>query len=313
MVTMLRRLLCAASALACLLFMAAAPPPAPRRAVLVSWDGAKPAVLRTLLDRRRLPNLARLMREGRWSLEARTVVPSLTLPSHVSMLTGVSPRVHGVLWNDDRPEAGTVSVPTVFEVAKAAGLRTAMVYGKSKFRTLLKPGTLDAAELVGGDSSAVARAALRVLRDESPSLLLVHFAEPDAAGHGHGWGDAASGAPPSREYQAALVSADHALGRIVAALRADGGWPRTFLVVTADHGGHGKTHGSEDPQDMTIPWVAAGGLVLRQGKLAVPVSTLDTPRTALAALGLTAPATWEGKVIPCLVQAPVVTPLRRAA
>lgn len=100
----------------------AAPPteasPKPR-AVIVCWDGAKPAVLRNLLTGGRLPVLKALMKDGCWTWSAQTIVPSSTLPSHVSMLTGVPPAIHGVTWNSERPEKGPLQVTTVFSIAKS--------------------------------------------------------------------------------------------------------------------------------------------------------------------------------------------------
>ena len=40
--------------------------------------------------------MQRLMRKGTYSFTARTILLSITLPSHTSMLTGVEPEVHGV-------------------------------------------------------------------------------------------------------------------------------------------------------------------------------------------------------------------------
>ena len=90
--------------------------------VVISVDGLRPDAI----ARYGAPTLQRLVREGRATLDARTIVPSLTLPSHTSMLTGVGPDQHGIEWNDDQVVGrGHVAVPTVFAVAHSAGLRTA--------------------------------------------------------------------------------------------------------------------------------------------------------------------------------------------
>jgi predicted AlkP superfamily pyrophosphatase or phosphodiesterase len=264
--------------------------PAAPRVVIVSWDGAKPAVLGTLLAAGRLPTLKNMVETGAYTFRARTIVPSLTLPSHVSMLTGVTPDRHHVTWNGDRPGAA-LGVPTIFRLAKAAGLRTAVVYGKRKLGLLDQPGAVDAAQ-------ALAAAAVQDLRTAVPDLLFVHFRQPDDAGHDHGWGDTAAKVPPSPQYEAALEACDRATGDLVAALRADGRWAQTLLILTADHGGRGTSHGGSDPQETTIPWVAAGGLAARPGPIPGPVSICDTAATALAALGLGAPSGWTGVLGP---------------
>src|SRR5918995_1492283 len=74
-----------------------APGPAlTRNVVLVSIDGLRPDAI----ERFGAPTLQRLMREGSYSLSARTIMPSTTLPSHTSMLSGERPEVHGVSWNN---------------------------------------------------------------------------------------------------------------------------------------------------------------------------------------------------------------------
>src|SRR5437763_1437554 len=67
------------------------------RVVLISLDGLRPdAVTPT-----NMPTVARLAKEGAATANAQTVLPSLTLPAHTSMLTGLVPDRHGITWNDD--------------------------------------------------------------------------------------------------------------------------------------------------------------------------------------------------------------------
>src|SRR5918995_285305 len=73
--------------------------PAPsltKNVLLVSIDGLRPDAIAKFSA----PTLQRLIREGRYSLSARTIMPSTTLPSHTSMLSGERPEVHGVSWNN---------------------------------------------------------------------------------------------------------------------------------------------------------------------------------------------------------------------
>jgi len=52
---------------------------------MISIDGGRP----DLLLRAGMPNLRRLMREGSYSMWAKTTAQAVTLPLHMSMLTGV--------------------------------------------------------------------------------------------------------------------------------------------------------------------------------------------------------------------------------
>jgi predicted AlkP superfamily pyrophosphatase or phosphodiesterase len=269
------------------------------RAVIVCWDGAKPAVMEAMAREGRLPAYGGLVRRGCAAPRAETVLPSSTLPSHVSMVTGVEPEVHGVTWNSERPGA-LLGAGTIFEEAKKAGLRTALVVSKRKLLLLAKPGTVDDALLVEGKAGKTAAAALCVLRKRDPDLLFVHFRDPDEAGHEFGWGDTELGIPPSSRYEASLRACDGATGRLLRALEREDRWERTLFILTADHGGRGKNHGSADPQERTIPWVAAGGAVKACGPWPAVLSTCDTAATALWALGLPVPQAWRGRPAPVL-------------
>src|SRR5690606_15810858 len=67
------------------------------------------------------------------------------------------------------------------------------------------------------------------------------------------------------------------------------------LIVTADHGGHGRNHGVSggDPLDVTIPWIAHGRGVRAGARLdTLDVRTTATASTALWLLGVPRPASW---------------------
>src|SRR5690606_33594675 len=85
-----------------------------------------------------LPNIRELAKDGVWAKGAMTTYPSVTHPAHATLVTGVSPRKHGLLSNTmtnretnktfetailTRKEA--IRVPTLFDVAHAAGLKVA--------------------------------------------------------------------------------------------------------------------------------------------------------------------------------------------
>lgn len=277
------------------------------RVLLVSLDGAKPSVLRKLLDAGELPHLKSLMGGGSWTLDARVVGPTLTLPSHVTMVTGLPASRHGITWNKTRPELGAVEAETLFDLARRSGIRSAMVYGKGKFVHFVRPGAPDIAILEQGSAGAVAKHGAAFLRDPSYILVMVHFAQGDAAGHDFGWGDDAKGVPPSKKYLGALRRCDAAIGTLVRACR-ETGWERALVLVTADHGGRGDNHGTDDPQDVLVPWIAGGGLAEPLGELKMEVRSTDTAPTVLEALNLPVPATMEGRPVDCLR-----APLRKAA
>src|SRR5690349_20164055 len=66
-----------------------------RHLLIVSIDGLRP----DLLVRAKTPTIRSLIERGSFSMWARTTKVAITLPSHVSMLTGVPPERHLIDWN----------------------------------------------------------------------------------------------------------------------------------------------------------------------------------------------------------------------
>lgn len=255
-----------------------APTPLPRRVAIISVDGLRPDAV-TLAN---APNIIALVQRGAYTFTAQTIYPSTTLPGHVSMLTGVEPTVHGVTFDDYR-DTFQLQTPTALSLAHAAGLRAVMVVGKDKLRQLAVAGSLDAfAEATRGDEDVVNEAV--ALLPTGFDLLFVHLPQVDQVGHYSGWMTA--------EYLAQVQASDAAVGRLVGQLPAG-----TTVILTADHGGRLKNHGSKDPYDMTIPWIVAGPRVVHPGLLSQPVHTLDTTPTALKLLGVACPANVTGKPV----------------
>lgn len=257
------------------------PVPSPK-AVIISIDGLRPDAF-TGASGVPVPNIAGLARRGAYTWNAQTIVPAMTLPAHSSMLSGVPPAVHGLTWDDWRPDRGCISVATVFGVAHAAGLRTVMVVGKEKFEHLNAPGTVDRYRFAtNGDQDVADQAVAEVAAGFD--LMFVHFPNNDFFGHRDGW--------MSETQIAQLARTDDAVARLLGALP-----PETVVIVTADHGGHGTQHGSRSPEDMTIPWFIHGPGMAAGHELMAPVSVMDTAATAAYVLGLDLPAKAAGRPV----------------
>ncbi|MQA89612.1 MAG: sulfatase-like hydrolase/transferase [Gemmatimonas sp.] len=278
--------------------------PVPRvsdHVIVISIDGLRPDAI----DRFGAGTLQRLIREGSYSLEATTITPSITLPSHASMLTGVEPSVHGITWNENQvEEVGRVVVPTIFSLARSGGLHTAAFFSKGKFDHLILPGSVDHAVLPEGDGFWLAdRTAEEVenyLASERPNLTFVHFGDTDYAGHLIGW--------MSPVYGWAVDMADAAVARVLAAADEAFGPGGYTVIVTSDHGGHGRTHGTTEEADMTIPWIAWGKGVRSGVELPATIHTTDTAATALWLLGLATPPDLAGAPVQTAFDAPNALP-----
>jgi len=265
------------------------------RVVLFVVDGMRPdGILKA-----RTPVLQSLITHGASSLTAQTVMPSITLPTHASMFHGVSPEIHGVtsnLWQTVPPAESGEPVLGIMELVHQAELKAAAFYTWEELRDLWRPGSLVLSSFVniyapGGDHSdaEIARLAGETIVREQPDFAFVYLGWTDEIGHRKGW--------MSPEYLEAIGSADAAIGQVLEALEKAGLLESTTCLVTADHGGHEYGHGSDCPEDMTIPWILAGSGVRRGYSLTGPVRIVDTAATIAHLLGLSIPSIWQGRPV----------------
>ncbi len=247
------------------------------KVVVISVDGLRPDAVAAAPA----PNIKKLADRGAASWQAQTVRPSITLPSHTSMLTGFSPSEHDVTWNSHR--AGHVKVPTFLALAEKAALRTMLVSGKEKFFQLAPQGSVDLFVWASGGDEDVARSAIGELA-KGFDAAVVHLPGTDDMGHAKGWMSAA--------YLAQVRAADAAVGKIVDALPAD-----VTVILTSDHGGQDFDHGEDIPENTTIPWIIAGPGVRKGHALKFDVWTTDTAATAARVLGLKLPPAAIGRPV----------------
>src|ERR1700722_20201149 len=109
----------------------------PHHVVMISIDGLKASAYATA-GPSKIPTLRRLARDGAYAEGVIGVLPTVTYPSHTTLITGVLPAVHGIYNNRilDPEETSSatwywyardIKVPTLPGVVKARGLTTAAV------------------------------------------------------------------------------------------------------------------------------------------------------------------------------------------
>jgi Type I phosphodiesterase / nucleotide pyrophosphatase len=242
------------------------------RVLAVSIDGLRASAI-TQLGRAGTPTFHRLMAQGASTLNARTEREmTVTLPNHTGMVTGrridASRGGHGVTWNDDRRQPPTVQraarhdVSSVFRVVHKANRGTALFASKTKFSLFERSwdAGIDTYRM-RFDNGGLARMTRRDLLRHNRGFTFLHLSGPDDAGHARGWN--------SRAYLDAVRATDRRLGRLVRTINGHGRLKQHLaLLVTADHGGAGKSHG--DPTrvvDYRVPFVVWGPTVARGASL----------------------------------------------
>jgi hypothetical protein len=237
----------------------------------------------TVLGGEQVPNFFRLRREGVFTSNARADVDmTVTLPNHTCMITGrrvTGAEGHGWIVNTDpfpgmtlQKNRGTY-VASLFDVAHDHGLRTGLFVSKTKFSLYdssfdERNGAPDSVPpddgqdkidrfVVNEDTAALMSAFLAEETSTPFDVAMLHLRDPDTAGHASNWDLNAGSA-----YLDAVRHVDQLLGRLLEAVETtDSLKNRTWIVLTADHGGILGTirHDVNDsPEDYTIPFVIWG-------------------------------------------------------
>lgn len=252
-----------------------------RKVILISIDGMRPDGLQQCNN----PYLDTLLKTSSYTFDAKTVVPSITLPCHLSMFHSVPPERHNTLSN-------TYAVPVrpvngLFEQVKAAGKTAAMYYGWENLRDIGRPGSLKAAEYINAytfehSDALLTDRALNYIEVAKPDFVFLYMVETDEkGGHDAGW--------MSETYLDYIKCAIDNVKRVIETVGDE-----YTVIVTADHGGHDRTHGTELPEDMTIPMIFHGP-EFEANKELENVTILDIAPTVASVMGVEIPREWEGK------------------
>jgi arylsulfatase A-like enzyme/Flp pilus assembly protein TadD len=247
------------------------------------------------------PALDRLAREGVLFEEAIAPAP-ITLPSHVSLLTGVAPTAHGV--RDNGAFALGDAATLVSEALSRRGWRTGAFVGSyvldasfgldQGFEVYDGPALRGDARALGAARPAdqvvdAAQAWLARQDDASPWFVWVHLYDPHKPYR-----------PPqpfasrlANPYDGEIAFADSQLGRLFGAAEQRSRARGLLRVVTADHGEalgeHGEdTHGIFVYQaTLRVPLLVAGpGVPGPPGRrVAAPVSLASVAATLLELAG----------------------------
>jgi hypothetical protein len=208
--------------------------------VLILVDGLQYEKLVSLVKEKALPFLSNIdvIHKG------LTVYPSITTASTGALLTSAPPYVNGVFGYGYRSTNST----TLFDIASEDGRSVTAVEGHS-----LAFGLNNAEVILSGDRDGdgftddnVLYNSLRVIGEEMPDLLFIHFHDVDDQGHSYG--------PESPEYEDAIIRVDGFLNQIYQVLPAN-----TFIIIFADHGmqndpnSTGGNHGGLTKPAMIIP------------------------------------------------------------
>lgn len=254
-----------------------------KKVILISIDSMRPDGFLACQN----PFAQELMKLGSYTLKGRTVFPSVTLPCHMSMFHSVPPERHGITTNLYMPMVRPLN--GLFEQIQQQGGICAMYYGWEPLRDISRPDSLKYSGYINaytaeGTDGLLADMALERIEKSHPDFVFLYMVETDEkGGHICGW--------MSPGYLGYISAALDHVKRVYEAFGNE-----YTIIVTADHGGHDRTHGTDAPEDMTIPLFFIGPR-FEPGKELEDVNILDLAPTIADVLGIIPAPEWEGKTV----------------
>jgi len=254
----------------------------PEKVVLVLVDGLRPDGLAQCGH----PFAKKLVAESSHALDAATVFPSVTLPCHMSLFHSVDPDRHGILSNTYVPQVRPIT--GLFDQLDTFGKVCGFFYNWEELRDLARPGHLHTSLYMNLHQSEntddrLTDACIDFVKDVLPDFTFLYLGQTDEVGHDKGW--------MSESYLKTVSNAVSCIERLCNAL------PEGYtLIVTADHGGHERSHGSTMPEDMVIPILFCGPKFEKNRKLE-NVSIKDIAVTVAKLLEVPAVREWEGTAL----------------
>jgi predicted AlkP superfamily pyrophosphatase or phosphodiesterase len=205
--------------------------------LIISIDALHPKAL----SGKSSPTLYALMKQGNYTLYGKSTDPPKTLIAHTAMFTGLEPAASGKTDNDWKPGEPGVMRETIFHHAKRRGYHTAFYYSKTKLGYLVNDA-VDEHALAPDDGIDQAGT---FLKNKGGRFVFLHVSGLEYEGSEYGW--------LSPEYLAELTSIDRDLGPLFEEVRKQGSY---LLIVTSDHAGHDKLHGTSHLDDYRLPLIA---------------------------------------------------------
>jgi predicted AlkP superfamily pyrophosphatase or phosphodiesterase len=209
---------------------------APENILIVSIDALHPKAL----GPKSSPHIYKLMEKGVYTLKGQSTDPPLTLISHSAMFSGLSPLENGKTDNDWLPGQDTIQGETIFQRPKRAGFLTGYFYSKEKLGFLINKDI----DVHGLSRDFALDRATEFFQSPGKHFCFLHISGLDQTGPTEGW--------LSPGYLEELFFIDDTLKPLTALIQ---GKTKYLIIITSDHGDHGKIHGSEHPEDSRLPLV----------------------------------------------------------
>lgn len=246
-----------------------------------------------------IPAIKKLMVDGSYTLEKRSVLPSSSAVNWASMFMGAGPELHGYTeWGSRVPELPSRIVnengmfPTIFKVLRDVrpDAEIGCLYEWKGIEFLIDTLALNyyaQAKNANEQPDQLCTMAEIYIKNKKPTLLAVCFDNLDHIGHKDGHDTPA--------YYTKLTELDSYVARIVQAVKVAGLLDDTIFILTSDHGGINRGHGGKTMQEMQSPFIISGKNVKVGLEFHESMMQYDIASTIAYILGVNQPQVWIGR------------------
>ena len=237
-----------------------------KHVILITIDGFRPDFY--FEKEWHTPNLHKMVQEGTYAFGVNSVFPSITYPSHTTIVTGVQPAEHGIFYNSMfEPDSVTgkiywnfhqITATTLWQAVTNVGLKASSINWPASAEAPVRynipdigsrrddmikysapAGFLDTlnnqlfhrkeiADIDLGKDQNSAEIAAWVIKKDKPNFMTVHLFSVDHFEHREG--------RHGKMVEEAIADADEGVGIIRQAIQEAGMADNTLLIVTGDHG-----------------------------------------------------------------------------
>jgi len=262
-----------------------------KKIVILNIDGVR----KDVFDSLNLPAMNRLTKEGAsHALGLETVYRALTNPAFASILTGTTPRFHGIRNNNFGQSIKTEGLPDVVPT---------IVYGSMHVKHFCKDyWETRVVSLPRYSAYRCDDMVLDWLKDDMLGrseirLFILDFSEADFLAHAYG--------SKSSQYKQGLRNTDKRIGDFIEWMEIKGFLDNTAVIVCSDHGVAGIDHSYLiADSERYVPFFIYGRNIRKGFLIRRPGKIMDICSTTAYLLGIRYPAGSRGQVFAEVLDGP---------
>ena len=198
------------------------------------------------MEKGEAPFIKSMMEEGSWTLDKRTMRPSISGTNWAAMMNGTPVEISGITGNEKEPtfkplvQTEHKAQPTFFHLMRQVrpDAETGVVCEWGDFQNYADTLCVSYKKKIDGPSEhpdAIVEESAKYIKEKKPVICFVHIDALDHMGHSYGQGSA--------EYMAELPKVDDRVRRIVESAKEAGIYDDTIFIISSDHGHEGYGHG----------------------------------------------------------------------